>query len=357
MKIIDIISEDINEGWISRLARKVTGTGASTLGVSERKALIDTFARRYPPDHTMTPADLAAISRNFHGEDANKVAKEILKRSTSIKDWRAVHQNVRRMSQRWQTIKNVIKGLKVLWGPLITVELAAILWEPFSHYSDRMDLADQWLNANDEKERWTQEQYDQFHHSEMMSLIEKVAKLVIFNKLLKLPGHALRIFGKKFSDAFNSLTTPVRLWVAGELSSSEEAAWFLPILLVEEALGRQFVTDTIGEHFITQAEGYVFNRIEQAKKEAEKKEKEKQQGTTQSTTTSATQSDAASSAQSATRSSNQKLQVKPSNIQQTTLNLLKPYVPSDWEYYSPTLVRHIPTQTLHPKAVVDQFKE
>ena len=352
MKIIEIVDTTINEAspW-SSIAKYVTGLGAKALNVGQRKALIDKFAGRYPPDYIMKRSDLKRIEKEFPGEDPNDVAKEILQRSSTVRNWGAVQQNVARTSARWAQIKNIIGGLKSLWTPLIGIELATILWEPFSHYSDRMDLADQWLNAKNESERWTQEQYNQFHHSELMALIEKLARLFITYKVLKLPGRALNIFGKNFGNAFNQLTTPARLWLADELASSKEFSEFLPILMVEEALGKQYVTNAVGKYLVGQAEGYVFDRIAQAEQgKQDKQQGAPQQGVAKPAPTTPSSSTTTDTQQPTTT------QEPVKTTQKSTLELLKPYNPEDWEYYSQQLVKHKPTGTYHSKAVVDRFK-
>lgn len=353
MKIIDIISEDISEGWVSNLARSITGAGAKLLGTSERKALIDQFARRYNPNYTMTPADLARIRTKFPREDPNDVAQEILKRSEKIRDWNIIRQNTQRISQRWDSIKNIIKGLKHLWVPLIGAELTTILWEPFSHYSDRMDLAEQWLNAKEESERWSQEKYDQFHRSELMALVEKLAGLLITYKILKLPGRALNIFGKGFGNTFNRLTTPARLWLANEIATDKEFSSLLSIKLIEEYFGKPFITENLGSMAV-QAEDYIFGKVKQAEQFGQQPsadQTEKSQPTAPKSTTKS--SDQSAVVQPITGTKKQ----EPAQAKkELSLDQLTPINPEDWEYYSQSLIRYKPTGQLFNKAVVDSLR-
>lgn len=355
MKIIEIVDTTINEASpFSSAAKFITGLGAKALGVGERSAKIDRLAAKYRPDYVMQQKDFDKIRIEFPNENADKVAKEILQRSGTIRNLSAAKKNVERMSTRWDQIKNNVKRVKYLWGPLIGVELVTILWEPFAHYIERMDLAEQWLNAKDESERWTEAQYNQFHHSELMALIEKLARLFITYKVLKLPGRALNIFGKNFGDAFNRLTTPVRLWVTDELSSSKEFSDKLPILALEQLLGEQYITNMVGKYLVDNANSYVFDRIKQAAEDRKKAEQDAAKTTAQPNL--GVKPAAPNTQQPATSTSTGTTQEPVKKTQKTTLELLKPYNPEDWEYYSQQLVKHKPTGTFHPKAVVDRFK-
>ena len=378
MKIIEIINEDINESIWSRLFGAPVRGAARLLGAARlpRRERITNYALRYRPG-VNTHGRIDGIRdrdllNDFPGEDLARVRREIARRSEPARAERELRQNWRGLTHRWRQIRSVARALPSTWTTVIGVELATILWGPFSHYIERMDLADQWLNAKEESERWTEDQYNKFHHAEIMNLIEKLAKLLIVNKVLKLPGHALKVlFGTRFGDAFNRLTTPVRLWIAGNLALSKEFSEFLPVLLVEQALSREYVTDAVGSTLISQAEDYVFNRINTAEQDSTSNATEQPTAQTtpttgQSTTSQPTAQTTPTTGQSTTSqptaqttpTTGQSTTSQPTRqaTQKSTIELLKPYKPEDWEYVSQQSVKHIPTNTYHPKAVVDRFK-
>lgn len=347
MKIVEIISENVDESIASRLLGGAARLGAGLLRTGQKQRLIDQFARSYRPGDIL---DRARLARAFPDENIDDIEQAIIARSRNVHRDVEFARNIQGIQHRWEQTKTIIKGLMNVFKVAVGGYLASIMFEPFSHYYERMELAQQWLYANDPKERWTEAQFESFHRAEMVALINKLATILISYKLLNLPNRAIiGIFSRSASNAITQLSAIPRMWLATQIANDPKAAETFSISILNNVFGQNFVENTIGAIAAT-ADEYIFDWV----KKAEEAEKDQQPATKPSTTQEKPVDQKPPKAEPSTTQEKPVDQVPPKTKTQLEIEKLKPFNPKDWEFYAPNYTRHIPTGKIYRN--VDLFE-
>ena len=341
MKIIEIINEDINEGVRSDLARWL----ASKLGaraVTGRPARIDDFAERYINRHDVHASD-TSLRNAFPGENLNDVRQEIEARARSR--FGRQHRRDRRdqrMAQDINFINNVFgRYLTFIRNAINLVaigELGNILFTPFKEYYDRMSTAEEWLNANDPNERWSQEKYDAFHRQELLSLVNKIARIYVANRVLRLVPNIGRLLGDRVGNAVTTLSRPVRYLLADEIAKNPRIAEAFSLTMINHLFPKEngqippVVENIIGAG-LANAEDTIFGAIKQVEglpgQETASTSASTQTGTTQTGTTQ-------------TGTTQTGITKKPT-VKPLTPEQIKSIKPEELEQVGTDYYRHIPT--------------
>lgn len=351
MKIIEIINEDINEGVRSDLARWL----ASKLGAratAKRPARIDDFAERYINRHDVHASD-TSLRHAFPGENLDDVRREIEARARS----RFGRQH--RRDRRDQRMTRDINFINNVFGRYLTFirnainlvalgEVGYILYEPFEQYYTRMSTAGEWLNANDPNERWSQEKYDAFHRQELISLVNKMARIYVANRILRLVPNIGRLLGDRVGNAVSTLSRPIRYLLADEIAKTPQIAEAFSITMINHLFPKEngkvppVVENIIGSK-LADAENAIFGAIKQV-------EGLPGQGTTNNSTS--TQPDTASStqatqatqaAQTDTASNVQTGVTKTPSVKPLTREQIKLIKPEELKQVGADYYLHIPT--------------
>lgn len=345
MKIIEIINEDINEGVRSNVARWL----ANKLGakaVTGRQATIDDFVERYITRRDVHASD-TSLRRAFPGENLNDVRREIEARARS-RFGRQIRRDRRdqRLSQDINFINKVFgRYLNFIRNAINAVavgELGLILYSPFEQYYTRMQTAEEWLNANDPNERWSQEKYDAFHRQELLSLVNKIARIYVANRVLRLVPNIGRLLGDRVGNAVSTLSRPVRYLLADEIAKNPQIAEAFSLTMINHLFPKEngqippVVENIIGSGLVN-AENTIFGAIKQV---------EGLPGQATTDNSAATQTDTTPSGTPSTTSSTQTVQTgttKKSTVKPLTPEQIKAIKPEELEQIGTDYYKHIPT--------------
>ena len=344
MKIVEIISENVDEGILSGAARLAArALGGTRLG---RAGRIDDAARRFINRGNTHTSD-AQLLHDFPGENLDDIRREIERRASGRfgRQIRRAQRN-RQMNRDIEFIRNTFSGALTTIRNTINLvalgELGYILFTPFKEYYDRMITAEEWLNAEDPAKRWSQEQYDAFHRQELVSLVDKIARIYIANKVLRIVPNIGRLLGQNVGNAITTLARPARYWLANEMATHPELANAFSITMINHLFPTvngeplPVVENVIGKK-LADAENTIFDAVKQAQGLPGQPATTGQGG--QPATQPATTGQAPSASQ-------------PAKKKKPTLDELKPIKPEDWELSGADWLKHVPSNQVFPRHLV-----